>query len=119
LKLAANTADVIAKTARLAMVEIEMPELTPLFDAICDGVKDEVNAGQIGPSSLASLRAGYDDLQESELAGAFFLHVGLPANCEWEVFKTHYWLRGRIDFKRHANDLRHFPPIAKALVDAA
>jgi hypothetical protein len=119
LKLASNTAEVIAETARSALKEIELPELIPLFDAICNSAKDAVRDGEIGPSSVAMLRGWYDDHLESGTGGNFFAHISLPKNCSWEVFKEHYTHRGRINHKRHADDLRTFPPIAKAIKDAA
>jgi hypothetical protein len=119
MKLAANTADVIAKTARQALLEIELPELVPLIDTICDSAKDAVKVGQIGPSTLAVLRSWYDDHLISGTGGEFFAHITLPIDCSWEVFREHYTYRGRIDHTRHADDLLTFPPIAKAIADAA
>lgn len=119
LKLAANTAEAIAETARSALTEIELPELIPLFDAICNSAKDAVRDGEIGPSSLAMLRGWYDDHLESSTGEEFFAHIPLPTDCSWDVFREHYTHLGRIDQTRHANDLLTFPPIAKAIADAA
>ena len=115
LALAANTADVIAGAARSALTEIELPELIPLFDAITDAAKDAIKTGQIGPSSLAPLRGWYDDHREGGQDGEFFLHVGLPEDCDWKTFEKHYTTRKRIDHDRHAEDLRRFPPIVKRI----
>ena len=65
LALATHTADVIAETAGLALTEIGRPDLVPLIDAVAEAAKDAVKVGQIGPSSIALLRVGYDDLQDS------------------------------------------------------
>jgi hypothetical protein len=119
LKMATNTADVISETARSALKEIELPELIPLFDAICKTAKDAVRDGEIGPSSVEMLRGWYDDHIESSTGGNFFTHISLPKDCSWDVFRKHYTHRGRIDQTRHANDLLTFPPIAKAVADAA
>jgi hypothetical protein len=117
LKLATNIADVIAETARLASMEIEFPELIPLFDEITNTVKKSIMDGEIGPSSIAVLRGWYDDHLESEPSGAFFVHVGLPKDCSWVAFREHYTTRKRIDHGRHAQDLKNYPPIAQAIVD--
>jgi hypothetical protein len=110
LTLACHTADVIAETACLALVEIEHPELLPLFDAITGVIKDAVKEGKIGPSSVAMLRTAYDDLEES-----FFVHAGLPSDCDWPTFEKHYRTRGRIDFDRFVGDYATFPPIAERI----
>ena len=115
LKLATNVADTIAETARRALSEIECAELAPLFDAITDVAKAAIKDGGIGPSSVAVLRGWYDDHQEGDPEGNFFLHVGLPEDCSWPVFLGHYRTRGRIDHSRHAADLRTFPPIARRI----
>ena len=115
LALAANTADIIAGTAKLALTKIGSPELIPLFDAITDAAKSAVKDGEIGPSSVALLRAGFDDLQVSGQHGEFFNHAGLPADCDWEAFKAYYTTRKRIDHDRHVEDLRRFPPIAQRI----
>ena len=115
LALATHTADVIAETARMALIEIDQPELIPLFDAITEAAKDAVQVGQIGPSSLALLRGWYDDHQEGGQDGAFFLHAGLPEDCDWQTFEKHYTTRKRIDHVRHAEDLRRFPPIVQRI----
>ena len=110
LKLATNTADAIAEAAREALIEIEQPELIPLFDAITDAAKDAVKDGHVGPSSVAVLRAAYND-QSHE----FFLHAGLPSDCNWLTFEKHYRTRGRIDFDRFVGDYATFPPIAERI----
>jgi hypothetical protein len=115
LKLAINVADIIAETATMVLVEIKHPELTPLFNAITKAAKKAIRGGEIGPSSLALLRAGFDDHLENGDGSAFFTHAGLPAECKWKDFKMHYTRRGRIDFGRHAGDLRSFPPIASRI----
>jgi hypothetical protein len=117
LKLATNVADVIAETARLSLLEIELPEFIPLIDAITKAAKRAIMDGEFGPSSVAMLRGWYDDHLESEPGGAFFVHVGLPKDCSWKVFREHYTTRKRIDHSRHAEDLESFPPIAKAIAD--
>ena len=115
LELAANTADVISEFARLALVEIEHPELIPLFDAITDAAKDAVKDGEIGPSRVAMLRTGYDDFEDDDLGESFFIHVGLPNDCDWPTFEKHYRTRGRIDFDRFLGDFATFPPIAERI----
>lgn len=115
LKLAANTAEVIAETARLALEEIELPELIPLFDAICSSAKEAAIHGEIGPSSVAVLRGWYDDHLESSTGESFFAHIDLPKDCSWEVFREHYTHRGRIDHYRHATDLSSYPPIVQRI----
>lgn len=115
MDLAENTAAAIAEAARSDLTEIELSELIPLFDAIADAAKVAIKEGKIGPSSLASLRAGFDDLQDSGQGGAFFTHAGLPEDCGWETFEKHYTTRKRIDIDRHAEDLRSFPPIVQRI----
>jgi len=115
LALAANTADVIAGTAKLALTKIELPELIPLFDAITFAAKVALKDGEIGPSSVALLRAGFDDLQDSGQLGEFFLHADLPEDCDWKTFEKHYTTRKRIDHDRHVEDLRRFPPIVQRI----
>ncbi len=115
LDLAVNTADAIAETARSALKEIELSELIPLFDAITDAAKNAVKVGQIGPSSLALLRGWYDDHREGGQDGAFFLHAGLPEDCDWKTFEKHSTTRKRIDHDRHIEDLRRFPPIVQRI----
>ena len=120
LKLAVNTAEVIGETARLALVEIELPELIPLFDAITGAAKTAVKDGVVGPSSIALLRTWYDDHRGDDgrpSDGAFFVHVGLPVDCGWSVFLAHYRTLGRIDHSRHAEDLRTFPPIIQRIAE--
>lgn len=114
LTLAANTADVIAETAQQALAEIEHPELIPLIDAICGAAKAAVKDGEIGPSSVSLLRTWYDDHQDDP-KGSFFIHVGLPADCEWSVFLAHYRTLGRIDHCRHAEDFNSYSPIAQRI----
>ncbi len=108
LLLATNAVKTISQASKLALVEIGHPELIPLLDAICDSVKDGVKGGEIGPSSVATLLTAYD-----EHDGSFFIHAGLPPNCDWATFEKHYRSRERVDFNRHAQDLRSYPPIAK------
>ena len=115
LDLATNPADVIAETARSALTEIELSMLIPLFDAICDSAKVAIRGGEIGLSSLALLRGGYDDHREGGQDGAFFLHAGLPEDCDWKTFEKHYTTRKRIDHDRHVEDLRRFPPIVQRI----
>ena len=114
LKLATNVADTIAETARLALAEIELPELVPLLDAICDGAKDAIRCGEIGPSPLAMLRPAYDDFKDNQ-EGDFFLHIGLPVDCDWKTFEKHYRTRGRIDFDRLLGDFQSYPPIVQRI----
>ena len=115
LKLAANTADVIAETARLALVEIEHPELIPLFDTITDAAKLAVKDGEIGPSSKAMLRTGFDNFEGDNREESFFVHAGLPSDCDWPTFEKHYRTRGRIDFDRFVGDYATFPPIVRRI----
>ena len=115
LELATNATNVIAETARLALVEVEHPELIPLFDAISDAAKDAVKDGEIGPSSVALLRGWFDNHQKYDPKGDFFAHVGLPKNSDWSVFVDHYKTRGRIDHRRHSDDLRSFSPIVQRI----
>ncbi len=115
ITLATNAADVIAETTRLALDEVGRLELAPLFDAICESVKDAVKEGRIGPSAVAVLRAGFDTLQESGHDPSFFAHANLPRECTWQVFKGHYTTRGRVDYARHATDVSTFPPIARRI----
>ena len=115
LKLAANVADLISETARLALTEIELPELIPLFNAITRAAKESAQDGKIGPSSVAVLRGWYDDHLEGPPSGDFFVHIGLPKDCGGEAFKAHYRTRGRIDHSRHAKDLNSYPPIVQRI----
>ena len=117
LKLASNTADVIAETLRLTLTKIGMTELMPLVSEITKAIKEAVKEGEIPPSSLSMLRVGFDDHKESGQGGAFFVHAGLPENCDWKTFKAHYKKRGRIDNARHIDDLASFPPIAEAVAE--
>ena len=115
LKLAINVVDAIAETTRRTLAEIELKELSPLFNAITDATKDAVKAGQIGPSSVALLRSWYDDHVESPPTTSFFTHVGLSRNCSWGAFREHYTHRGRINHARHAEDLSTYPPVARRI----
>ncbi len=118
IKLASNTADVIAEMINMAVAEIDRPELIPLFTAITDAAKDAAREGQIGPSPLALLRSGYDDLCEDEGQPpdeSFLAHADLPTDCSWPAFRSHYTTRGRIDCARHAADLGTYPPIANRI----
>ena len=114
LTLAYHTADVIAETARWALTEAGCLELAPLFDAICDGAKDAIRCGEIGPSPLAMLRPAYDDFKDNQ-EGDFFLHIGLPVDCDWKTFEKHYRTRGRIDFDRLLGDFQSYPPIVQRI----
>jgi hypothetical protein len=116
LKLASNVADAIAKTARWALTEIELPELIPLFDTITDVAKKAVRDGEIGPSPLAMLRPAYDDFMDNQ-KGDFFLHIGLPVDCDWKTFEKHYRTRGRIDFDRFLGDFQSYPPIVQRMAE--
>ena len=116
LKLATNVANAIAETARSALAEIELPELIPLLDAICDGAKKAVRNGDIGPSSLAMLRPAYDDFKDNQ-GGDFFVHIGLPVDCDWKTFEKHYRTRGRIDFDRFLGDFQCYPPIVQRMAE--
>jgi hypothetical protein len=115
IALGVNVADVIAETARLALDDIGHSMLIPLVEAITDAAKASVKEGQIGPSSVALLRDGYDDHLENRPASEFFMHVGLPSDCSWKAFRDHYTHRGRIDHIRYADDLRSYPPIAQRI----
>ena len=117
LTLACHTADIIAEMAKLSLVEIERPELIPLFDDICDSVKDGVKDGEIGPSSVARLRSGYDNFEDDDREESFFVHAGLPSDCDWPTFEKHYRTRGRIDFERFVGDYATFPPIAERIAE--
>lgn len=114
LALACHTADVIAETVRLALIQIDQPEFIPLFDAICDGAKKSVRDGEIGPSPLAMLRPAFDDFKDNH-EGDFFAHIGLPDNCDWPAFEKNYRTRGRIDFDRFVGDYAAFPPLVQRI----
>jgi hypothetical protein len=116
MTLGVNVVSVFAQTMRLALSEVGRTELIPLLDSIREGAVDAIENGHIGPSPIASLRAGYDDLMRSDTGETFFAHVGLPTDCPWEQYKTHYTTRGRIDIARHAKDLLSYPPIASAII---
>jgi hypothetical protein len=112
LTLAYRTADIIAETAQWALTEAGCLELAPLFDAICDGAKDAIRCGEIGPSPLAMLRPAYDDFKDNQ-EGDFFVHIGLPVDCDWPTFEKHYRTLGRIDFDRFMDDFQSYPPIVQ------
>ena len=116
LTLACHTADIIAEMAKLSLADIERPELIPLFKAICNAVKDGIKDGTIGPSPLATLRPAYDDFKDNQ-EGDFFLHIGLPVDCDWQTFVKHYRTRGRVDFDRFLDDFQRFPPIVQRLAE--
>ncbi len=111
MELAANVCDAIKETVMQALTETAFQKVIPLIAAITDAVKEGVQEGEIGPSSVAVLRNWYDSYIE-EWGGEFFLHIGLPRNCSWEAFRRHYTKRKRIDRARAADDLFSFPPIA-------
>ena len=110
MELAANVCDAIKEAVREAVTEIGDQKVIPLIEAITDAAKEAAREGEIGPSSVALLRKWYDDHRE-EGEGEFFVHVGLPRDCSWEVFRRYYTTRNRIDNARHAGDLASFPPI--------
>jgi len=110
LTLACHVSDIIAETFRLALTEIERPEFISLFDTICACVKDGIKNGEIGPSSMATIRTAYDNGDKS-----FFIHSGLPSDCDWPTFEKHYRTRGRIDFDRYVEDLNTYPPILQRI----
>ena len=114
LTLACHATNIIAEMAKQSLVDIERPELIPLFKAICNAVKDGIKDGTIGPSSLALLRSAYDDFKENQ-EGDFFLHVGLPGDCNWKTFEKHYRTRGRIYFDRFLDDYQSYPPIVQRI----
>ncbi len=115
LALAAHTADVIDEMAKMVLTEIGSPELIPLFNMITDEVKEGVLTGQLGQSSLAMLRSGYDNFEDDNHEESFFVHAGLPSDCDWPTFEKHYRTRGRIDFDRFVGDYVTFPPIAERI----
>ncbi len=117
LTLACHVADIIAEMAKLALVEIERPELIPLFDMITDDIKDAIKTGEIGPSSVATLRTAYDNFEDDDREESFFVHAGLPSDCDWPTFERHYRTRGRIDFDRFLDDYIAFPPIAERIAE--
>ncbi len=114
MELAGNVCDAIKETVRQALTETAFQKVIPLIEAIADAVKEGVQEGEIGPSSVAILRNWYDDYAEDG-EGEVFLHIGLPRDCSWEAFRRHYTTRKRIDHARAADDLFSFPPIAARL----
>jgi len=120
LKLASNTADIIAETLRITLTQLALTELLPLVEEITKAIKKSVYNGHIPPSTLVPLRSAFDDNKEHDAIGdAFFKHVGLPAGCSWTTFRKHYTYQGgRINHGRHADDLASFPPIAEAVAKA-
>jgi len=114
MELAANVCDAIKETVMQALTETAFQKVIPLIAAITDAVKEGVQEGEIGPSSVAVLRNWYDSYIE-EWGGEFFLHIGLPRNCSWEAFRRHYTTRKRIDHARAASDFFSFPPIVARL----
>ena len=114
MELAANVCDAIEETARQALTEIGDQKVVPLIEAITNAAKEAARDGEIGPSSVAILRNWYDDHREDD-EGEYFLHIGLPRDCSWDVFRHHYTTRKRIDHARAADDLISFPPIAARL----
>ncbi len=114
MELAANVCDAIKATTREAIAKTGYEKVIPLIEAITDAVKEGVQEGEIGPSSVAVLRNWYDSYIE-EWGGEFFLHIGLSRNCSWEAFRRHYTTRKRIDHARAADDFFSFPPIVVRL----
>ena len=110
MEFAVNMAEAIREAAREALKKVGREEIIPLLDAITDTAAEMARQGEIGPSSVALLRNWYDSHSE-EGGEEFFLHIGLPRGCSWEVFRRHYTTRRRIDNTRHAGDLASFPPI--------
>ena len=86
MELAANVCDAIKETVMQALTETAFQKVIPLIAAITDAVKEGVQEGEIGPSSVAVLRNWYDSYIE-EWGGEFFLHIGLPRDCSWEAFR--------------------------------
>jgi hypothetical protein len=114
LTLACHATNIIAEMAKQSLTDIERPELIPLFKAICAAVRDGIKDGTIGPSPLAMLRPAYDDFRDNQ-EGDFFLHIGLPVDCNWKTFEKHYRTRGRVDFDRFVGDFKTYPPIARRI----
>jgi hypothetical protein len=118
INLAVNTAAVIAETMRQTLTDVGLPELAPLIKEISTATQEAVKEGEIGPSTLVPLRSAYVDHREHAIGEAFFIHVGLPADCTWRAYRKHYSHQGgRIDHGRHADDLASFPPIAEAVAE--
>ena len=110
MELAASVCDVIKEAARVALAETKFQKVIPLIETIADAAAEMARQGEIGPSPIALLRNWYEDEE-----GEFFAHVGLPRDCTWEDFLSHYTTRGRIDHARHAEDLFSYPPNAARL----
>ena len=117
MELAANVCDVFMETARLALTQTGDQNLIPLIETIADTAKEAAREGEIGPSNVAPLRGWYESHCEDE-DGEFFLHAGLPKDCSWEAYRSHYTTRKRIDYERAGTDLASFPPIAAAIKKA-
>ncbi len=114
MELVANVCDAIKEIVGEALTQTAFQKVIPLIEAITDAVKEMAQEGEIGPSRVAILRNWYDDYAEDG-EGEVFLHIGLPRDCSWEVFRRHYTTRKRIDHARAAGDLLSFPPIAARL----
>ena len=114
MELAANVCDAIKETVGEALTETAFQKVIPLIEAITDAAKESAREGEIGPSIVAILRGWYEDYAEDG-EGEIFLHIGLPRDCSWEVFRRHYTTRKRIDHARAADDFFSFPPVAARL----
>jgi hypothetical protein len=64
MELAGNVCDAIKETVRQALTETAFQKVIPLIEAIADAVKEGVQEGEIGPSSVAVLRNWYDSYSE-------------------------------------------------------
>ncbi len=117
MELAANVCDTIKVAVGQALTEIAFQKGIPLIEVIIDAAKEMAREGEIGPSSVAVLRNWYDDHAEDG-EGEFFLHIGLPRDCSWEIYRRHYMTRKRIDHARAADDLMSFPPVAAMLKES-
>ncbi len=111
MELVANVCDEIKECARESLTQAGGEKFIPLIETITDLGKEMAREGEIGPSSVALLRNWYDSHREDE-EGEFFLHIGLPHDCDWETYRRHYTTRKRIDNAREDADLMSFPPIA-------
>ncbi|MCH8038511.1 MAG: hypothetical protein IIC53_15500, partial [Proteobacteria bacterium] len=85
MELAANVCDVIKEAAKVALAETKFQKVIPLIETIADAAAEMARQGEIGPSPIEILRNWYDDEE-----GEFFAHVGLPRDCTWEAFRSHY-----------------------------